>query len=175
MNIALTYNVKPKRISEGNEDLYAEFDSEETVDDLKKAIESNGYSVVMVEADEDAFIKLKENKEKIDFVFNFAEGLRGESRESQIQIYCELLQMPYLGAGPLTNAIVLDKGRTKEILSYHKVPTPKFQVFSNAEEELKLKFPLLVKPIAEGSSKGLKNENLVNDEASLRKMISNSK
>lgn len=174
LTIALAYN-KKRAPKEGEpEDLYAEFDCEETIDNLKKAIEANGYNTIMIEADEGAFIKLKEDKEKIDFVFNFSEGLRGESRESQISIYCELLQIPYLGSGPLTNAIVLDKGRTKEILSYHNVPTPNFQVFSNSEEELdlKLKFLLLVKPIAEGSSKGLKNENLVGDEGSLRKIIS---
>ena len=48
---------------------------------------------------------------------------------------------------------------------YNNTPTPKFQVLSNENEKLiHLKFPALVKPIAEGSSKGLKNENLVKNK-----------
>ena len=172
LKIALVFNKKRDVPKDKPKDFYAEFDSEETINDLKKAIEANGHSVILIEADENAYIELKDNRDKIDFVFNFAEGLKGESRESQVPIFCELLGMPYLGCGPLSSAIILNKARTKEILMYNNTPTPKFQVLSNENEKLiHLKFPALVKPIAEGSSKGLKNENLVKNNGELKKII----
>ncbi len=172
LKIALLFNKKREVPLDKPKDFYAEFDSKETINDLKSAIEANGHEVMIIEADEDAYIELKNNKDKIDFVFNFAEGIGGESRESQIPIFCELLDIPYLGCGPLSSAIILDKARTKEILSYYNIPTPKFQVFADENEKLNnLKFPILVKPVAEGSSKGLKNENLVKNNEELREIV----
>jgi D-alanine-D-alanine ligase len=125
----------------------------------------------MIDADEEAFSKLREAKP--DMVFNYAEGIRGESRESQIPIFCEMLGIPYTGSGPLTLAIALDKARTKEILTCYGIPTPKFQVFQKAMDRLKdgLNFPLIVKPVSEGSSKGITNDCLVRNEEQLRKKL----
>ncbi|MEM5812651.1 MAG: ATP-grasp domain-containing protein, partial [Candidatus Aenigmatarchaeota archaeon] len=97
----------------------------------------------------------------------------GESRESQIPIFCEMLGIPYTGSGPLTLAIALNKARTKEILSFYGIPTPRFQVFQTSNEPLneKLKFPLMVKPLSEGSSKGIKNDSLVRNEVELRRKL----
>lgn len=172
MIIGFAYNVKPKNAANLDSE-YAEFDTIETINDLKKAIESNGHKVIEINADEDGYVKLKENRDKIQFVFNFAEGLRGEARESQIPIYCELLKIPYLGCGPLSNAIVLDKARTKEILSYYCIPNPKFQVFVTGDEKLNnnMTYPVLCKAIAEGSSKGINNENLVFNDKELKKIV----
>lgn len=172
MNIALVFNKKRDAPKDKPKDFYAEFDSEETINDLKRAIEADGHDVILIEADEEAYIKLKDSKNKIDFVFNFAEGIKGESRESQIPIFCELLGIPYLGCSPLSSAIILNKARTKEIACYHNIPTPRFKVLADEDEKVSgLKFPLLVKPIAEGSSKGLKNENLVKDDEQLRRIV----
>jgi D-alanine-D-alanine ligase len=152
-------------------DEQAEFDSPETVKAIKEAIESHGHEVVMIDADEHALSKLRDSKP--DIVFNIAEGLRGESRESQIPLFCEMLGIPYTGSGPLTLAITLDKARTKEILSYYGIPTPRFQVFTEPGESLNgLNFPIIVKPIAEGSSKGITNDCLVHNEHELRKKLS---
>jgi len=172
MIIGFAYNQKPKN-AKALDSEYAEFDTVETISELRNAIEANGHKVIDIEADEDAFMKLKNNRDKIQFVFNFAEGLRGESRESQIQMYCELLKIPYLGAGPLSNAIILDKARTKEILSYYCIPTPKFQVFTTGDEKIQknLNYPVLAKANSEGSSKGINNENLVSNERELRKIL----
>jgi D-alanine-D-alanine ligase len=78
-----------------------------------------------------------------------------------------------LGSKPLTQAICLNKAKTKEILAFHKIPTPKFQLFEIGDEKLKknLKFPLIVKPNCEGSSKGIFQNSVVKDENGLRKKI----
>jgi len=86
---------------------------------------------------------------------------------------CEELEIPFTAAGSETLVITLNKAKTKEILENNRIATPKFQIFENEDDELleDMKFPLLVKPLLEGSSKGLLNENLVNDNESLRKII----
>jgi D-alanine-D-alanine ligase len=81
-----------------------------------------------------------------------------------------MLGIPYTGSGPLTLAITLDKARTKEILSFYGIPNPKFQIFREPTTHLKegLGFPIILKPIAEGSSKGITNDCLVRNEIELR-------
>lgn len=176
LTVGLTYNQKKEVSPEENvpEDFYAEFDSAETINALKSAIESAGHKVVLIEADENAFTKLKRLKSQLDIVFNIAEGMRGESRESHMPSILEMLGIPYSGSGPLTLAICLDKARTKEILSFHRIKTPEFQIFTDSSEELnqKLKFPLIVKPISEGSSKGIKDDCVVRTDEELRNKIS---
>jgi D-alanine-D-alanine ligase len=84
-----------------------------------------------------------------------------------------MLGIPYSGSGVLTQAITLDKAKCKEVLMYHRVPTPRFQLFSHWDDKLNpnLIFPLFVKPNAEGSSKGIRNNSLVNNEKELRKLL----
>jgi len=121
----------------------------------------------LVEANNDAFSKLKELKP--DIVFNFAEGLIGVNRESHMPAILEMLQIPYLGSDALTLGICLDKSRAKEILTYHKIPNAKFLVADKLEhiEKEDFEFPLIVKPISEGSSKGIFSSSFVKNRREL--------
>lgn len=86
----------------------------------------------------------------------------------------------------MTLSICLDKSRTKEILSYYKVATPRFATVSsvngsNGSRRLnglnglnglsRLKFPLIVKPLHEGSSKGIFNDSVVDDKDALHDLV----
>jgi D-alanine-D-alanine ligase len=115
----------------------------------------------LVEANNDAYQKLKELKP--DIVFNFAEGLIGVNRESHIPAILEMLQLPFSGSDALTLGICLDKSRAKEILTYHKIPNAKFLVANQMEDiaNTHFDFPLIVKPISEGSSKGIFSSSFV--------------
>jgi D-alanine-D-alanine ligase len=106
-------------------------------------------------------------------VFNVAEGLDGYDREALVPRICEELEIPFSAAGSVTLVNNLDKAKTKDILEENNIATPKFQVFDKEEEQLMetMNFPLLVKPMLEGSSKGIFNENLVDNEAELKKII----
>lgn len=171
MRIFLTCSIKPEG-AKGEKDIYAEFDSKETIDDLADAIKSNGHEVEILNVLGDIKDKLNSKKENIDLVFNVAEGLVGEEREAYVPKLCEELKIPFTGASSWTAINTLNKGRTKEILNKKGIPTPKFRVVSDSEEDLSgLKFPLLVKPMFEGSSKGIFNENLVHDADNLKKII----
>jgi D-alanine-D-alanine ligase len=110
---------------------------------------------------------------KPDIVFNIAEGLNGFNRESQIPVILEMLQIPYSGSDALTLGICLDKSRAKEILTYHKIPNAKFIVADRMEDVKKISFdfPFIVKPISEGSSKGIFSSSLVKNQKELEEEI----
>lgn len=169
MKAALLYNLK-RQIKRGEAiDKYAEFDTIETVNAIKNALSK--YKVKPIEANEQFYFKLK--KFKPDIVFNIAEGLHGESRESQIPLILEYMQIPYTGSNPLCLSICLDKAITKKILLQHKIPTPRFQVLHSAADKLNknLKFPLICKLIHEGSSMGLSEKSIVNNEKELGEQV----
>jgi len=173
MRIALTCSIKPENISEKDKERYAEFDSKETINDLRDAIKTNGHSVEIIDVRGDIKEVLSSKKEGIDLVFNVAEGLDGFDREALVPRICEELEIPFTAAGSETLVNTLDKAKTKEILENNGILTPRFQVFDREDEKLldDMKFPLIVKPLLEGSSKGLFNENLVEDMESLKKII----
>lgn len=166
MTIGFTFNVRhvqPALEKQAFDE--AEFDAPETIAAIHKAIETNGYECIDIEADENAYEKLKKLRSLIDLVFNIAEGLRGEIREAQIPAMLELLGIPYTHSGALAQAVTLDKALTKKIWQFHGLPTPKFVSVGTSEKPYieGLEFPVLVKPNSEGSSKGVMNDNLIDD------------
>ncbi|MFI5252662.1 MAG: D-alanine--D-alanine ligase [Bacteroidota bacterium] len=152
-------------------DKYAEWDTKETILAVKNALDEL-HNVTMIEADEHAYERLRVLRP--DIVFNIAEGLNGVSREAQIPAMLELLQIPYSGSDPLTLATCLDKSRAKEILSYYGISTPKFKVVPDHSTLREISFPLpaMVKPLHEGSSKGIYNSSVVHTKEELQREIS---
>lgn len=172
MKVAIVCNVKPQdaqefeapeeppSLSVFNQEDFAEWDSAKTIKAVYSALKKE-YDVQVILAQGNYYKKLIKNN--IDFVFNMAEGLKGSFRESIVPAILEEQNIPYTGSDPLTLCICLDKARTKEILKYYKIPTPDFLIFHNAKEveEAKIKFlPAIIKPLQEGSSKGVYNENV---------------
>jgi D-alanine-D-alanine ligase len=193
MRIALAYNAKPSARPEirasglqllteeeeeppsppegGSEDAYAEWDDAETVLAIARAL-AGRHALTLVEAVGDFATGIR--RAAPDLVFNIAEGLHGASREAQVPAILEMLGIPYTGSDPLTLAVCLDKARCKEILAYHGVPTAPFFVIEREQDwdaAPQLPYPLLVKPLFEGSSKGLRNDQLVRDLPSLRSRV----
>jgi D-alanine-D-alanine ligase len=179
MKIAFLYSSKngmassliQRRLAEKKEeddpplDFLAECDSDETIEAIGKAL-GERHDVFPIEADEEAYLRLKELRP--DLVFNIAEGLFGPNRESHIPSICELLGIPYTGSDPLTLGLCLDKSRAKEILACHKIPTPAFWVVENGGAlPHRVRIPAIVKPLYEGSSKGIKNNSVVLNRSDL--------
>src|SRR5207245_11213065 len=142
-----------------------------TVEAIRLAIERSGHSVVPLEANTEFPRLLAEAKP--DLVFNIAEGVVGRNREGVVPALCELLGIPYTGSDSATLAIALDKALGKKVLLQHDILTPKFQVMESARERLSpdMKFPLIVKPNAEGSSKGIGSTSVVDNEDELREKV----
>jgi D-alanine-D-alanine ligase len=144
-------------------DEFAEWDSPTTIAAVESALSSLG-KVVRLEAKEDFPERLRQAKP--DIVFNIAEGFHGVNREAHVPAICEFYGIPYSGSDPFTLSLCLDKARTKETLAFHGIPTPRFVVVRKLEElrsARKLGFPLFVKPLHEGSSKGITDSNLCPD------------
>lgn len=169
MRVGFTYNVK--RESESDEQ--AEWDPPETIIAIANALARLGNIVVHLEATPDLPRMLAESD--VDLIFNIAEGVEGRNREAQVPALCELLGIPYTGSDSATLAIALDKALAKKVLMQHDILTPAFQVMETGREKLDsaLKFPLIVKPNAEGSSKGIGSTNVVDNEDELRDAVNN--
>jgi D-alanine-D-alanine ligase len=166
LRVGLAYNMK--RIeSHAGDDREAEYDAPETIQAITQAIESHGHVVVPLEATPDFPRVLTASS--VDVVFNIAEGMVGRSREAQVPSLCELLGVPYTGSDSATLSICLDKGLAKRLLV--DVDTPAFQVLVTGREKLRpLRYPVIVKPNQEGTSKGITPKSVCDDEASLREV-----
>jgi D-alanine-D-alanine ligase len=83
----------------------------------------------------------------------------------------EMLGIPYTGSDPITLGICLDKSRAKEILAYHRIPTPPFAVVDSIDQlsNFDSSLPCIVKPLHEGSSKGIFNSSVVYTNEQLRR------
>jgi D-alanine-D-alanine ligase len=151
-------------------DEFAEWDSPATIAAVESALSHLG-KVVRLEAKEDFPERLRQAKP--DIVFNIAEGFHGVNREAHVPAICEFFGIPYTGSDPFTLSLCLDKARTKETLSFHGIPTPRFSVVERIEDleaaSGKLSLPLFVKPLHEGSSKGITDSNLCWDRTQLLK------
>ena len=163
MKIALVLNTRQTET-----EFEVEYDPPHTIELIKHGIEATGHEYSFVEADENFTENIK--KAKPDLVFNRAEGLRGNSRESYIPAILEMLNIPYVGSNVLTTAICLNKAWTKKTLIYHNIPTPKFYICKKIQETKKITqgFPYLLKPNEEGSSIGITEENLVYNKTQLK-------
>jgi D-alanine-D-alanine ligase len=170
MNIAFTYNVKHNEnysVDAKQDDL--EFDSWDVINGIFDTITGLGHKVIKIEADLDAFEHLRKSKGSVELVFNIAEGLGGDARESQIPLFCEMLEIPYTHSSPTTHALKIRKHLTKQILSSVGVDVPKSivtKVSQNVADE-SLKYPLIVKPHTQGSSKGIFNDSVVKNSKEL--------
>lgn len=165
IRVGLAFNMK--RISTSIDDAEAEFDTPKTIQAIAASIESYGHQVVLLEATSELPTAIAAAAP--DLVFNIAEGLRGRNRESQVPALCELLNIPYTGSDATTLSLCLDKGLTKQILRAAGIETPEWQVLHTGREKLKaFRFPVIVKPNAEGTSKGITSASVVEDEVSAR-------
>jgi D-alanine-D-alanine ligase len=172
IRVGFTYNIKRDNVDVDNDD-QAEWDPPETIIAISNALARQGHIVVHLEATPDLPRVLAEAD--VDLIFNIAEGVEGRNREAQVPALCELLGIPYTGSDSATLAIALDKALCKKVLMQHDILTPKFQVMDTGRERLssELSFPLIVKPNAEGSSKGIGTTNVVDNEEELRAAVRN--
>ncbi|KPK99033.1 MAG: hypothetical protein AMJ95_01055 [Omnitrophica WOR_2 bacterium SM23_72] len=172
--VGLTYDLKTDyEFKEGDpKDANAEFDVPSTIKVIAKAIESCGFKVKRI----GNVTKLLEKMDHldVDIVFNISEGISGRNRESQVPILLEMIGKPFVGADALTLSLTLDKIMAKKIFIAEGIPTPRFFEVRNADELIHTdhcKFPLIVKPRFEGSSKGLSEDSRVKNKEELKKQV----
>jgi D-alanine-D-alanine ligase len=124
---------------------------------VAKELKKNGYKIKISEPDNNLEKNIKEFKPSV--IFNALHGQFGE--DGYIQTILEQYQIPYTHSGPIASSIAMDKEISKKIFINNKINTPKFIKYSFDKKKStklieqindKLKFPVVVKPINEGSS-----------------------
>ena len=123
---------------------------------VSKELERNGYLTKITEPDHSLIDVINSFKPKV--IFNALHGQFGE--DGYIQTILESTGIPYTHSGVISSAIAMDKILSKKIFIRNKILTPKFIEFSFNESKKKiinkikkkLNFPVVIKPINEGSS-----------------------
>ena len=168
MKIALTYNLRPASgiaPPAAWDDTYAEWDEPATIDAVRAALAAE-HEVVLIEGHQQVEERLLAAQP--DMVFNLAEGWKGPHREASIPALLESWDIPFTGSSSHTLRLCLDKAAAKQVLRRHGLPTPAYTVIYHPGAVPHLPaFPLIVKPVFEGSSKGIYGESVVSNRHEL--------
>ncbi|MDC0445215.1 D-alanine--D-alanine ligase [Candidatus Pelagibacter sp.] len=123
---------------------------------VAKELKKNDYKVKISEPD--GSLSKNINQFKPDIIFNALHGQFGE--DGYIQTILEGFKIPYTHSGVIASSLAMDKVISKKIFIKNRINTPKYIKYSYEENnfdlikniEKKLKFPVVLKPINEGSS-----------------------
>ena len=167
MNFGMTYDLREDYLALGySEEETAEFDRPDTIEAIEQALLSLGHQVTRI-GNIQSLTKALASGQRFDMVFNIAEGLRGVGRESQVPALLDAYDIPYTFSDPVVLGLSLHKGMTKHVIRGLGLLTADFAVVENFEEvnSVQLPYPRLVKPIQEGTGKGITPLNKVDNEA----------
>ena len=172
MKIGLTFDLRSWYLDRGYsmEDT-AEFDKQDTVDAIGAALRNMGHETEPVGNCFQLIEALAAGK-RWDLVFNIAEGLYGDGRESVVPAILDQYKIPYVFSGPVIMGISLNKHLTRLVVSAAGVPVSPGMLISDIRdvEKCNLEYPLFVKPVSEGTGKGITEKSLVRSETGLREM-----
>jgi D-alanine-D-alanine ligase len=173
--------VPADRGGDGPDDRYEEFDKPETVEAIAAVLRGEGHEVVLLGDGRDFLGRVLADPP--DFVWNLAEGEGvGRSREARVPAVLEMLGIPYSGSDPLTLAAALDKGVARSLVQAGGVLVPLGVVLPPGRppeiiergpaglgplfgEEDASHGPVILKPLFEGSSKGIRGRCVAADRA----------
>ncbi len=174
--VGITYDLKSdwKRSSDDPIDAAAELDGQRTVKCLKTALESAGHKVVLIGGARALIDRIMADDLKVDIVLNISEGFKGRNRESQVPAILDLYNIPFAGADALTLGITLDKVVAKKCFIAEGIPTPRYfkaDGTDNGEQLNTIGFPLFVKTLHEGTSKGITKSSRVENSQQLKAQV----
>jgi len=170
MLIGLTYDLRDDyRLLGFSEEDAAEFDVIETIIAIEDSLHKLGHKTERI-GHLHALLNHLAAGSRWDMVFNICEGYYGIGREAQVPAILDAFRIPYVFSGPLVLALTLDKGMTKRIIRDAGIPTAPFRVVSSLTDldVINLPFPLFVKPVAEGTGKGISVHSVIRDPDQLK-------
>jgi D-alanine-D-alanine ligase len=173
MKVGLTYDLRSWYIDRGySMDETAEFDKQETVDALENSLKLMGHETEPVGTAFQLIEALAAGK-RWDIVFNIAEGLYGDGRESVVPAILDQYKIPYVFSGPVIMGLSLNKHLAKLVVAAAGVPVSPGRLITELKDldDCELKYPLFVKPVSEGTGKGITDKSLVNSPEELLKMV----
>jgi D-alanine-D-alanine ligase len=170
VRIGFTYDLKDDYLARGfSEEEAGEFDVIETIEAIEAAIVANGHEVERIGAIA-ALVDALAAGRRWNLVFNICEGVSGASREAQVPALLEAFGIPVTFSPSDVLTACMDKALAKLVVRNAGVATPDFAVVRLPDDvgRITLACPLFVKPIAEGTSKGIAEASRVKDRVSLR-------
>jgi len=169
MKAGITYDLRDDYLAEGFTLLQtAEFDRQDTITAIEHALRMLGYETDRIGHVRNLVTRLAKG-ERWDIVFNIAEGMYGIGREAQVPAILDAWNIPYVFSDPLILSLTLHKGMTKRVIRDLGIPTPDFAVLETRDDlaQVRLEYPLFVKPVAEGTGKGITPMSLCNTPGEL--------
>jgi D-alanine-D-alanine ligase len=169
MRIGLTYDLREGYLAQGFSDEEAgEFDVPETIDAVEAAIRQHGHEVERIGGIR-ALVPALAAGRSWPLVWNMCEGAYGIAREAQVPALLEAYAIPFVFSTADILVAAMDKSIAKLIVAAAGIPTPQFAVVRSARDlqAVKLPYPLFVKPLAEGTSKGVHETSKVETRAQL--------
>ncbi len=170
MKIGITFDLYSEYLALGYDEVAAaEFDSEDTIENIEDCLRRLGHETERIGNVQQLMRLLLEGR-RWDLVFNICEGLSGFGRESLVPALLDNHEIPYTFSDPLTLSLALHKGMAKRALRDSGVPTPDFAVIEREADidTVSLPYPLFLKPVAEGSSKGIDLASIVRNRQELQ-------
>lgn len=169
MRVGLCYDLRDAYRAAGyGDEETAEFDAPDTLDAIEGALRKLGHETERIGHVGALAGRLVEGR-RWDLVFNTAEGLRGVGREAQVPALLEAFDQVYTFSDPLVSALTLHKAMAKRVLRDLGLPTADFRVVETRADakDVDLPFPLFVKPLAEGTAKGIDGGSRVDTREAL--------
>ena len=155
MRIGLTYDSVVDWANEGlDAEQLAEFDGEPTIAAIDAHLSRRGHPVDRIGRAR-ALVARLHGGESWDIVFNICEGLHGPGREAMVPALLESFEIPCVFSDSLVMALTLHKGHTKRVVRDAGLPTAEFVVLERADEPCRLTYPVFLKPVSEGTGKGI--------------------
>lgn len=173
MKVGITYDLRSEYLADGySEEETAEFDRDDTIEAIENALHAEGHQVERIGRIQNLVRKLASGQ-RWDLVFNIAEGLHALAREAQVPALLDAYQIPYTFADPAVLMLSLDKALRKLVVREAQLPTPPHAVVRTEQDidRINLPFPLFVKPLAEGTGKGISPDSRVDAPQALRSVI----
>lgn len=150
-------------------------DNNEDVFRIMSALKKLGHETKSYIVDDQFYSKIVKDKDELDLIFNLCDDgfYHRSDYEPHLPMMLEVLGVQYTGGEYDSLLLTTRKDITKQMLCYHNIPTPRFQVFESEKEELQeeLRFPLIIKPSKEHGSIGIREDSVVNNEEELRKKV----
>ncbi|MDE2026265.1 MAG: ATP-grasp domain-containing protein, partial [Patescibacteria group bacterium] len=170
LHIGIAYNSKEQTNGNGKSHIDFPYAGET----IEKSLRERGYKVSLFDFNNLSKVMGDLQSTEVDLVFNVSEKINNShGLKPHVAAILEGLQIPYTGSNAFTLNMCMDKIAVKKLLTYHNIPTPKWDYMYELNDDLRddLKFPLIVKPAASDNSLGITNQSVVTNKKDLHRQI----
>lgn len=142
--------------------------------EIQRTLQERGYRVSFFDMNESPLPIEKIQKSGVDIIFNVCERINDSSLlEPHGAALLDIFQIPYTGSTLSALSLCMDKIKVKKLLSYHNIPTAKFDVVYSMDDVVdeELRYPLIVKPANTDNSIGITNNSVVTNKKELKRQL----